>query len=44
MNVHGVGRILTFGVDDFARCGIEELHPSAAGAQIITLLLYRPRL
>jgi predicted nucleic acid-binding protein len=28
MNVHGVGRILTFNTDDFTRCGIEVLHPS----------------
>ena len=32
MNVHGVGRILTFNVDDFARYGIEVLHPSSVGA------------
>lgn len=29
MNVHGVGRILTFNADDFARYGIEVLHPSS---------------
>jgi predicted nucleic acid-binding protein len=33
MNVHGVGRIiLTFNVDDFARYGIEVLHPSSISA------------
>jgi hypothetical protein len=32
MNVHGVGRILTFNVDDFARYGIEVLHPSSVSA------------
>jgi predicted nucleic acid-binding protein len=29
MNVHGVRRILTFNTDDFARYGIEVLHPSS---------------
>src|SRR5216684_8993377 len=29
MNVHGVRRILTFNTGDFARFGIEALHPSA---------------
>ncbi len=32
MNVHGVGQILTFNTDDFARFGIEVLHPSSIGA------------
>ena len=31
MNVHGVGRLLTFNVDDFARYEIEVLHPSSIG-------------
>jgi predicted nucleic acid-binding protein len=31
MNVHGVGRILTFNADDFRRYGIEILDPSAIG-------------
>lgn len=29
MTVHGVGRILTFNAADFARYGIEVIHPSA---------------
>jgi predicted nucleic acid-binding protein len=29
MRVHGVGRILTFNAADFARYGIDVLHPSA---------------
>ena len=29
MTVHGIGRILTFDADDFARYGIEVIHPSA---------------
>jgi predicted nucleic acid-binding protein len=29
MNVHGVRRILTFNIADFARFEIEALHPSA---------------
>jgi predicted nucleic acid-binding protein len=29
MRVHGVGRILTFNAADFARYGIEVIHPSA---------------
>jgi len=29
MAVHGVGRILTFNTGDFARYGIEVIHPSA---------------
>ena len=29
MNVHGVGRILTFNADDFTRYGIEVVHPSS---------------
>jgi predicted nucleic acid-binding protein len=29
MRVHGVGRILTFDAADFARYGIDVLHPSA---------------
>lgn len=29
MNVHRIGRILTFNVGDFARYGIEVLHPSS---------------
>ena len=32
MNVHGVGRILTFNRDDFTRYGIEILDPSVIGA------------
>jgi predicted nucleic acid-binding protein len=32
MNVHGVGRILTFNADDFRRYGIEILDPSVIGA------------
>jgi predicted nucleic acid-binding protein len=32
MNVHGVGRILTFNADDFMRYGIEILDPSVIGA------------
>ena len=32
MNVHGVGRILTFNGDDFTRFGIEILDPSVIGA------------
>ena len=32
MNVHGVGRILTFNKDDFARYGIEVLQPSSVSA------------
>jgi predicted nucleic acid-binding protein len=32
MNVHGVGRILTFNTDDFTRFGIEVLHPSSVSA------------
>ena len=32
MNVHGVGRILTFNADDFRRYGIEVLDPSVIGA------------
>jgi hypothetical protein len=32
MNVHGVERILTFNVDDFARYGIEVPHPSSVSA------------
>jgi hypothetical protein len=32
MNVHDVGRILTFNVGDFARYGIEVLHPSSVSA------------
>jgi hypothetical protein len=27
--VHGVGRILTFNAGDFARYGIDVIHPSA---------------
>jgi predicted nucleic acid-binding protein len=30
MMVHGIGRMLTFNTADFARYGIEVLHPSAA--------------
>jgi len=30
MTVHGIGRILTFDAGDFARYGIEVIHPSAA--------------
>jgi hypothetical protein len=29
MLVHGIGRILTFNVSDFAGCGVSVLHPSA---------------
>lgn len=29
MTVHGIGRILTFNAEDFARYGIEVIHPSA---------------
>ena len=29
MTVHGIGRILTFDAEDFARYGIEVIHPSA---------------
>ena len=29
MNVHGIGRILTFNIDDFKRYDIEVLHPSS---------------
>lgn len=29
MNVHGIGRILTFNADDFTRYGVEVLHPSS---------------
>ena len=32
MNVHGVGRVLTFNADDFRRYGIEILDPSVIGA------------
>jgi hypothetical protein len=32
MNVHGVGKILTFNIDDFTRYGIEVLHPSSVSA------------
>jgi predicted nucleic acid-binding protein len=32
MNVHGIGRILTFNGADFARYGIEILDPSVVGA------------
>jgi hypothetical protein len=33
MNVHGVGRILTFNAGDFTRYGIDILDPSVIGAQ-----------
>jgi predicted nucleic acid-binding protein len=29
MTVHGIGRILTFNAGDFARYGIEVIHPLA---------------
>jgi predicted nucleic acid-binding protein len=29
MTVHGIGRILTINAEDFARYGIEVIHPSA---------------
>jgi predicted nucleic acid-binding protein len=29
MNVHGVGRILTFNTSDFARFAVEAVHPAA---------------
>jgi predicted nucleic acid-binding protein len=32
MNVHGIGRILTFNTRDFARFEIKTLHPSAIAA------------
>jgi len=32
MNVHGVRRILTFNTGDFARFGVDALHPSAVVA------------
>jgi predicted nucleic acid-binding protein len=32
MNVHRIGRILTFNVDDFARFGVEVLHPVSISA------------
>ena len=31
MNVHGIGRILTFNTGDFARYGVEVLLPSSTG-------------
>jgi predicted nucleic acid-binding protein len=32
MNMHGIGRILTFNVDDFSRYGVEVMHPSSVSA------------
>jgi predicted nucleic acid-binding protein len=29
MTMHGIGRILTFNAEDFARYGVEVMHPSA---------------